>query len=242
MLLANYEPPPALVYQHPGADSYKGSFTTAVELLARATGVAPETLYNISSFGHCRIRSWRQGEIADAMVYGHDRVVRGVYLDLNSWPPLTSRLITECSDGLGNSLILPEVCSNWTYKKTELSESSGPEWESESGSSSELGEAAGISYGEDNSDLGSDFGPEFGFVPSGFLNSAGSNLELSASPSSSPASLPPTYISTPPNLTPPELLPNLPTSPNSPANEPSSILSLILALSLTWLIRRGTSA
>lgn len=235
MLLANYEPPPALIYQHPGADNYKGSFATAVELLARATGVSAETLYNISSYGRCRIRSWRQGEVADAMVYGKDRVVRGVYLDLNSWPPLTSRLITECSDGLGNSLILPEVCSNWTYEKTELSESSGPEWESESGSSSELGEAAGISYGEDNSD----FGPDSGFIPSGFLNSAGSSLELSSSPGSSPAPLPPTYISTPPNLMPPELLPNLPSSPSSPTNEPSLILSLILALAITWLVRRG---
>lgn len=262
MILANYEPAPALVYQHPGADSYKGSFATAVELLARATGVSAEVLYNISSYGRCRIRSWRQGEVADAMVYGKDRVVRGVYLDINSWPPLASRLITECSDGLGNSLILPEVCSNWTYERTELSYGGEGGWQSageagEVGSSSELGEAAGISSGEDTSEEANEFSPAFGFLPNGFLGSGLNNNSSSSNPSSSNANsannnsnnsssssgaLPPTYISTPPNLMPPELIPSLPSSPSSPANEPSSVLGLILALSLTWLIKRGIPA
>lgn len=250
MILANYEPPPALIYQHPGADSYKGSFATAVELLARATGVSQETLYNINSHSRCRIRSWRQGEVADAMVYGRDRVARGVYIDLASWPPSASRLIAECSDGLGNSLILPEVCSNWTYERTELGYDSGPEWESGAAglASSELGEAAGISSGSEEDNSGFDFGSGLGFLPGsspsngvGNTNNANNNgsSNSSSSSSSSTPTLPPTYISTPPNLMPPEMLPNLPGSP-TPANEPSLILSLTLALSLTWLIKRGT--
>jgi hypothetical protein len=110
--------PPALVYQHPGASPYKGTSDHAFDLLypAAAPYLTRESLAAVWDRGYCRFRAWHQGEIVDAMVYGHGQV-SPVAVDVNDWPPTASRLVLECTDGAGNAVLLPRVCGNWSFER-----------------------------------------------------------------------------------------------------------------------------
>lgn len=110
--------PPAWEYRHPGGNPYRGTSDHAFDLLypAAAPYLTRELLAAVWDRGYCRFRAWHQGEVVDAMVYGHGQV-SPVVVDVNDWPPTASRLVLECTDGAGNAVLLPRVCGNWSFER-----------------------------------------------------------------------------------------------------------------------------
>lgn len=110
--------PPAFVWSAPATDRYRGSFDHAVDLLV-GSGVA--TRYILEHLtedrgARCRIRAIRQGEHFEAMLFGADGVIRNVVADPERWPATTPRAALECTDGLGNALVQPVACGNWSFE------------------------------------------------------------------------------------------------------------------------------
>jgi hypothetical protein len=144
--------PPAFIYQHPGADPYRGTNEKALRLLyPSARPYLPYSVFaRIETNGFCRLRFFQQGELVNAMVYGKGRVATNVLVDVNDWPSSTSRLVSECTDGLGNAIGVPVVCGNIFYERI----SSFPAWNTPPYGQNWSAENLPESEGESPSDFG----------------------------------------------------------------------------------------
>jgi hypothetical protein len=240
--------PPAMIYQHPGGDSYRGTTDHALDLLypAAAFFLTRPALAAIETRGFCRFRAWQQGEIVDAMVFGHGQVAYGVFVDVDDWPANASRLILECTDGRGNALILPKVCGNWSYERVRPFPIWGtppigegwalPEWGGE-------GDTEGYGYGWGSGGYGG-LGGGFGSpsaIPAAYEAPSGSTPGTSTS-----ATIMPPFEETPGEIftpIPPSETPPPPTNGSS-TPEPQSFGLLLFAIVLFAAKRaltRGTS-
>ena len=237
MLLASAQPP-ELIYQHPGADPYRGTNELALHLLyPSAKAYLPYSAFaKIETNGFCRLRFFQQGELVNAMVYGKDRVATNVYVDVNDWPSSASRLVSECTDGFGNAIGVPVVCGNIFYERI----SPFPAWNTPPYGQNWSAENLPESEGESPSDFGEgDFdnalGYESGFASNGLANS--NNNQNNSSQNSSPNNK--LFNQAPSSeLISPETPATPSPSPNSSTPEPSSIILMALAFLLTITLKQ----
>ena len=232
MLLISAQPP-ELIYQHPGADPYRGTNEKALRLLyPSAKEYLPYSAFaKIETNGFCRLRFFQQAELINAMVYGKDRVATNVYVDVNDWPSSASRLVSECTDGLGNAIGVPVVCGNVFYKRISPftawnTPPYGQNWSAENLPESE---------GESPSDFGEgDFDNALGYE-SGFASNelANSNNNQNNSSQNSPSNNELFNQAPSSELILPETPATPSSSPNSSTPEPSSITLMALAFLLT---------
>ncbi len=110
---------------HPAADPYRGSPTTAIdELIAAGAPERPTRqlagmlarylLGTPSSTDNCIERDLEEGELIDLMESGHGVLVDQIVPD--PWPMGLNKFVVDCSDNLGNHLLYPWVCGNWSYQ------------------------------------------------------------------------------------------------------------------------------
>jgi hypothetical protein len=107
--------PPAIYWDRPGADRWRGTDARAFDLLAAAAGIDAAVLESLQRSA-CRLRDVREGEVFDAMVFGRGRVMTGVVARPSHWPLSASRLVMECGDGFDHFLLYPIVCGNWSIE------------------------------------------------------------------------------------------------------------------------------
>jgi len=235
MLLASAQPP-ELIYQHPGADPYRGTNEKALRLLyPSARPYLPYSVFaRIETNGFCRLRFFQQGELVNAMVYGKARVATNVLVDVNDWPSSASRLVSECTDGLGNAIGVPVVCGNIFYERI----SPFPAWNTPPYGQNWSAENLPESEGESPSDFGFDnaLGYGSGFALGNELVNSNNNQNNSSQNSSPNNEL---FSQAPSN----ELIsfeipatPSSSPSSNSSTPEPSSIAILLMALTFLLTI------
>jgi hypothetical protein len=230
--------PPAFIYQHPGADPYRGTNEKALRLLyPSARPYLPYSVFaRIETNGFCRLRFFQQGELVNAMVYGKARVATNVLVDVNDWPSSASRLVSECTDGLGNAIGVPVVCGNIFYERISPfpawnTPPYGQNWsaenlpESEGESPSDFGEGD-LSSGLNSLGLGNELANnnnnQNNSLQNSSQNSSSNNELFSQAPSSE-------LISFETPVTPSS-------SPNSSTPEPSSIAIFLIALTFLLTI------
>jgi hypothetical protein len=242
MLLPASLPPPELLYQHPGADPYLGTLEEATELLSAPAQLSPQALIAIEHSGYCRIRNLRQNELLLAMTHGRNHISYNVRVDLASWPNSASTLVSECTDGLGNAILLPEVCGNYSFEKISPFPyyNAPPGWSasssgSENGSSSnEEGESGESGESEENGsgNSGSNSGSRSGeYTPANYNSNASSNTNSNSNSNSSAISN---------NNTIPSMIPSpMPIPTPIPTSEPSSLITLLTSLILLIAIKKG---
>jgi hypothetical protein len=220
--------PPAFIYQHPGADPYRGTNEKALRLLyPSARAYLPYSVFaKIETNGFCRLRFLQQGELVNAMVYGKGRVATNVLVDVNDWPSSASRLVSECTDGLGNAIGVPVVCGNIFYERI----SPFPAWNTPPYGQNWSAENLPESEGESPSDFGFDnaLGYGSGFALGNELvnnNNNQNNSSQNSSPNnelfSQAKSSELISLETPVTPSP---------SPGSSTPEPSSVSILLMAL------------
>ena len=226
--------PPAFIYQHPGADPYRGTNEKALRLLyPSARPYLPYSVFaRIETNGFCRLRFFQQGELVNAMVYGKARVATNVYVDVNDWPSSASRLVSECTDGLGNAIGVPVVCGNIFYERI----SPFPAWNTppygQNWSAENLPESEGESpsdFGE--ADLSGDLSNLSGFASNELVNSNNNQNNSSQNSSSNNELFSQTKLTSSELISPETpVTPSSSPSPNSSTPEPSSVSILLMAL------------
>jgi hypothetical protein len=230
MLLTSAQPP-ELIYQHPGADPYRGTNEKALRLLyPSAKAYLPYSVFaKIETNGFCRLRFFQQGELVNAMVYGKGRVATNVLVDVNDWPSSASRLVSECTDGLGNAIGVPVVCGNIFYERI----SPFPAWNTPPYGQNWSAENLPESEGESPSDFGeADFNFGYGgaFALGNELVNSNNNQNNSSHNSSPNNELFGQTKLTSSELSSPETPVTPSSSPNSSTPEPSSVSILLMAL------------
>lgn len=243
-------PPPAAAptyWDRPDTDPWRGSREQALTLLA-STGVASVGLLAQLPHDFCRMRSIRDGEVMNAMVFARNRVMTGVVARTSRWPVTASRLVMECSDGFGHLLLYPIVCGNWSYEGGSVLPPYGPG--GAAGSVGEEGEAGSYESGGYGGSLGSGgygFGSGYGSAYQTAFETPGGLSPMQAfaagiSPAETENELPPTgggiMVPTIPGI------PGAPGTPtgsvpsHAPVPEPPSWMVLVVGVLGTLAMRR----
>lgn len=242
MIIPLHDPPP-MIYQHPGADPYRGTHAEALNLLYPAARpyISREAFDTLETTGYCRIRSWHQNEVVNAMTYGKQKVSFGVVVDVNSWPLNASRLIEECTDGLGNAIGIPEVCGNVYYERIPpfVSWATPPAGEGWAPATPNGISANGITPNDNGDNAGDDYGGSGyrgGYLPSVFGNGGEGLPSLLSSPPSPSVIIPP---SLPPSFTPPIFPPENTPPTNETTPEPKTFLTMLMGILVLFLTVKG---
>lgn len=116
MIIPTIYHPAAYEWVTPDTDPFRGTLAQAIELFRRAGLATPWALNRLALQDQCRMRELRDGERIPAMTFGWNQLEQNVVAETHQWPAIASRTVLECTDGLGDALIYPLVCGNWSFE------------------------------------------------------------------------------------------------------------------------------
>lgn len=237
MLVPPNLPPPAIFWQHPDTDPFRGSRDEAIALLGIPT--PPELM-------QCKLRQIGDGERFAAMTFGAHSVEYDVVAEPSRWPLRMPTSALDCryiAGGWEYHVLRPTVCGNYSFERFPImpsglpggggwADTSWPSW----GAAGGYGGGAGEGLGGEG--YGNGIGGYGGLAAAGY---GGTPISYTATPPNSPPSPPLNFAPPTPPYTPPFTPPVPPyTPPVTPPNstpEPGSLASLIFALAV-WAAYR----